>query len=67
MIFSRSNILQITILIERKYSYRVIDNKVSIIDTIFNNSVTAYKESLEKLGHPYTKVMEVYHKIEKNE
>ena len=35
------------------------------IDTIFNNSVSAYKESLAKLGHPYSSVIEVYNKIEK--
>lgn len=35
------------------------------IDTIFNNSVTAYKESLERMGFSYSEVMEVYRKIEK--
>lgn len=35
------------------------------IDTIFNNSVNAYKESLEKVGFPYEEVLNVYHKIEK--
>lgn len=35
------------------------------IDTIFNNSVNAYKENLEKIGFTYNQVIEVYHKIEK--
>ena len=35
------------------------------IDTIFNNSVNAYKESMEKIGVPYNDIMEVYNKIEK--
>lgn len=35
------------------------------IDTIFNNSVNSYKESLEKVGFPYEEVIAVYHKIEK--
>ena len=52
----------LTAFLNREEDIDIIKTK---IDTIFNNSVTAYKESLEKLGHPYTKVMEVYHKIEK--
>ena len=35
------------------------------IDTIFNNSVVAYKANMEKVGSPYSNVMEVYKKIEK--
>lgn len=35
------------------------------IDTIFNNSISAYKENLEKIGFPYKEVLEVYNKIEK--
>ena len=35
------------------------------IDTIFNNSINAYKENLEKIGFPYNEVVDVYHKIEK--
>ena len=35
------------------------------IDTIFNNSIVAYKENLEKVGSSYNDVMEVYKKIEK--
>lgn len=35
------------------------------IDTIFNNSVVAYKANMEKVGFPYSEVMEVYKKIEK--
>ena len=35
------------------------------IDTIFNNSVSAYKETLEKIGFSYNEVLEVYNKIEK--
>ena len=35
------------------------------IDTIFNNSVNAYKENMEKIGSPYEEVMKVYQKIEK--
>lgn len=35
------------------------------IDIIFNNSVAAYKENMEKIGLSYEKVIEVYHKIEK--
>ena len=35
------------------------------IDTIFNNSVVAYKEHMEKVGSPYSEVMEVYKKVEK--
>ena len=35
------------------------------IDTIFNNSVSAYKQNLEKIGFTYEQVIEVYNKIEK--
>ena len=35
------------------------------IDTIFNNSVNSYKESLEKVGFSYKEVLEVFRKIEK--
>lgn len=35
------------------------------IDTIFNNSVNAYKESLDKIGFTYEEVIKVYKKIEK--
>lgn len=35
------------------------------IDVIFNNSIAAYKENLEKLGHSYESVFNVYKKIEK--
>ena len=35
------------------------------IDTIFNNSVNAYKQTLEKIGFKYSEVVEVYHKIQK--
>ena len=35
------------------------------IDTIFNNSVSAYKENLEKIGFTYEEVLNVYSKIEK--
>lgn len=35
------------------------------IDTIFNNSISAYKENLEKIGFHYKDVLEVYYKIEK--
>lgn len=35
------------------------------IDTIFNNSITAYKENLEKMGYTYKEVLETYQKIEK--
>ena len=33
------------------------------IDTIFNNSVAAYKENMEKVGFPYEDVVVVYEKI----
>ena len=33
------------------------------IDTIFNNSVAAYKENMEKVGFPYEDVVAVYEKI----
>lgn len=33
------------------------------IDTIFNNSVNAYKESLEKIGFSYETIIKVYEKI----
>ena len=35
------------------------------IDTIFNNSVSAYKENLEKVGVSYEQIIETYNKIEK--
>lgn len=35
------------------------------IDTIFNNSVVAYKANMEKVGSSYSDVMEVYKKVEK--
>lgn len=35
------------------------------IDTIFNNSVVAYKANMEKIGSPYNDIIEVYKKIEK--
>jgi len=35
------------------------------IDKIFDNSIAAYKESLEKIGHTYEEVFAVYNKIEK--
>lgn len=35
------------------------------IDTIFNNSISAYKENLEKIGFSYEDVLKVYGKIEK--
>ena len=33
------------------------------IDTIFNNSVNAYKENLDKIGSPYNDIIKVYEKI----
>lgn len=33
------------------------------IDTIFNNSVAAYKESIEQMGHSYKKIIDVYNKV----
>lgn len=33
------------------------------IDTIFNNSITAYKETLDKIGFAYKDVMNAYEKI----
>lgn len=48
--------------INRSEDINVIKTK---IDTIFNNSISAYKENLEKIGFPYKDVLEVYHKIEK--
>lgn len=35
------------------------------LDTIFNNSVNAYKEHLEKIGFDYDTIVSVYNKIEK--
>lgn len=35
------------------------------IDTIFNNSISSYKENLEKIGFPSNQILEVYRKIEK--
>lgn len=35
------------------------------IDTIFNNSVAAYKENLEKIGFTYDDVVKVYEKVNK--
>lgn len=35
------------------------------IDTIFNNSVAAYKENMEKIGLPYEEVVAVYEKVNK--
>lgn len=48
--------------INRSEEINIIKTK---IDTIFNNSVSAYKENLEKIGFTYSEVLEVYHKIEK--
>lgn len=48
--------------INRNENIEIIKTK---IDTIFNNSVSAYKENLEKIGFSYNEVLEVYHKIEK--
>ena len=33
------------------------------IDTIFNNSVAAYKENLEKIGFPFEDIVKVYEKV----
>ena len=35
------------------------------IDTIFNNSVAAYKENLEKMGFAYDDIIKVYDKVGK--
>ena len=35
------------------------------IDTIFSNSINAYKANLEKIGFTYKEILEVYNKIEK--
>ena len=35
------------------------------IDTIFNNSINAYKEHMEKIGFDYDIIISVYNKIEK--
>lgn len=35
------------------------------IDTIFNNSISTYKQNLEKMGFTYDELMKVYNKIEK--
>lgn len=35
------------------------------IDTIFNNSISAYKENLDKMGYTYDEVMKVYDKVVK--
>ena len=48
--------------INRSEDINIIKTK---IDTIFNNSVSTYKENLEKIGFPYNEVLEVYNKIEK--
>ena len=48
--------------INRNEDINIIKTK---IDTIFNNSISAYKENLEKIGLPYNEVLEVYYKIEK--
>ena len=35
------------------------------IDTIFNNSIAAYKENLDKIGNSYSEIINVYEKIDK--
>lgn len=35
------------------------------IDTIFNNSISTYKQNLEKMGFSYDEIIKVYDKIEK--
>lgn len=52
----------LTAFLNRNEDINIIKTK---IDTIFNNSVTAYKQNLEKIGFSYSAVMDVYHKIEK--
>lgn len=52
----------INIFMNRKEDMNIIKTK---IDTIFNNSITTYKENLDKIGFTYTQIMDVYRKIEK--
>ena len=35
------------------------------IDTIFNNSIAAYKENMEKVGFPYEDIVKVYNQVNK--
>lgn len=51
-----------TVFMNRQEDINIIKTK---IDAIFNNSVTSYKESLEKMGFTYKEILEVYNKIEK--
>jgi len=48
--------------LNREEDINIIKTK---IDTIFDKSISAYKENLEKIGFTYDQIMEVFHKIEK--
>lgn len=52
----------LTVFLNRNEDINIIKTK---IDTIFNNSIAAYKENLEKIGFEYKDVIEVYQKVEK--
>ena len=52
----------LTVFLNRTEDINIIKTK---IDTIFNNSISAYKENLEKIGFEYKDVIDVYQKVEK--
>lgn len=51
-----------TVFLNRNEDINIIKTK---IDTIFNNSISAYKANLEKIGFSYDDIISVYQKIEK--
>ena len=63
MFVSKDNVQKvINNFLNRNEDIEIIKTK---IDTIFNNSISAYKENLEKMGYTYDEIMKVYDKVVK--
>ena len=63
MFVSKDNVQKvINNFLNRNEDIEIIKTK---IDTIFNNSIRAYKENLEKMGYTYDEIMKVYDKVVK--
>ena len=63
MFVSKDNVQKvINNFLNRNEDIEIIKTK---IDTIFNNSISAYKENLDKMGYTYDEIMKVYDKVVK--